>query len=155
MTTLTYFIKKAGKAYSVPFDDYSADVRDSIIQAGLGRILNDLVAGTKTESDSRDAVSKKLTAWANGEVRTSTTRTSDPVAKRALELASNAIKGSKGFIAWMQTNGLKLSSKEAIAKANELAKGLTSVEGNKYTAQAAIDVAAAQALGDDELDIEI
>lgn len=155
MTTLTYFIKKADKSFDVDFASFSPEVQASIIQAGLGRILNDLVAGTKTKADSLEAVNKKLEAWARGEVRTSVTRTSDPVARRAMELATNAVKGSKGFIAWMQTNALKLSSKEAIAKANELAKGLTSAEGNKYTAQAVIDVAAAQALGDDELDIEI
>jgi hypothetical protein len=151
----TYFIKKAGKSYDVDFTSFSADVQASILHAGLGRIMNDLVAGAKTQADSRAAVDKKLEAWARGEVRTSSERTSDPVAKRALELAANAVAKSKGFIAWLQANGFKQSTKEAIAKKNELAKGLCAVEGNKYTAQAEIDVAAAQALGDDELDIEI
>ena len=153
----TYFVKKCGKAYDVDFESFTPEVQNSIINAGLGRIINDLVAGTKTQADSRAAVSKKLEAWANGEVRTSTSRESDPVRKRALELASAAVKKSAVFIVWLQENGLKQGSKEAQAKLAEAAKDqISRNEGeNKWMAQAAIDVAAAQSLGDDGLDIQL
>ena len=150
----TYFIKKAGKSYDVDFASFSPDVQASILHAGLGRIMNDLVAGAKTQADSRTAIAKKLEAWARGEVRTATTRTSDPVAKRAHELAAEAVAKSAGFIKWLQDNGFKQSTKEAVAKRTELARKLCEVEGNRFTAQAEIDVANSASLGDD-LDIEI
>lgn len=153
--TYTYFIKKAGKSFDVDYGSFSAEVRESIIKAGLGRILNDLVAGTEKGKPSVDAVNKKLEAWARGEVRTSSERASDPIAKRAMELASSRISKNPTYIKWMQDNGLKLSSKESIAKLRELAKAAIAKEGNPFTAQAKIDVEAEEALAGFDLDIEI
>lgn len=147
----TYSIKKANASFEVPFESYSDAVRAAILEAGLGRILNDLVAGAKTEAESFAAVQKKLDAWARGEVRSAVTREHDPIRKRALELAEAAITRSKAFVAACQKAGVKVTHKDAQAKARELAKAQIAVEGNAFMAQAKIDVEAAKGLGDLDL----
>lgn len=144
--TYTYFIKKAGKAFDVDFAGFTPDVRESIIKAGLGRIMNDLVAGTKAGDESVAAVQKKLDAWARGEVRTSSERTSDPLAKEVLRL----VVGSKGFIKWAQDNGLKVQSKDAQAKAKELATAIMGKPDHPILAKAKANLAET-----DAIDIEI
>jgi hypothetical protein len=145
----TYFVKKAGKSYDVDFANFTPEVQASILHAGLGRIINDLVAGAKNEKDSREAIDKKLAAWQAGEVRTATARTSDPVARRAFEIAHGKVVKAKGFIAWMQTNGLKLSSKESIKMANDKAKELAP----DYLDEAREAIEREAALGDLDIDI--
>lgn len=143
----SFYIKKAAQSFDIDLGSYTEAVREAIVTAGLQRILNDLVAGTKPGDESVAAVRKKLDAWARGEVRTVAQRTSDPVAKRVGEL----ILGSKGFIAWAQANGLKVQSKDASAKLRELvAAAMAKGDESPFVVKARRDVAEAE-----ELDVEI
>lgn len=145
-----------GQAFTIAnLDTLPVESLTKIFEYGLQRIFNDAAAGAK-QGDKAEALAlaqKKLDNLRAGIIRASGERTGDPVRKRALELASSAIKGNAAFIKWAQDSGLKIGDKEAQAKIAELAKAQVGKEGNKFSLQAAKDVEAAAALGTLELEL--
>ncbi len=134
-------ISKAEREFIVPVEDYSAEVLAHIFQVGLGRIMNDLVAGTAKGSESEAAVYKKLDSWAAGVIRTSGGREGNPVKARAVELAMKAVNKNPTFLAWCAELGVKVTHKDAVAEARRQAKVACDKPGNPFMAKAAKDIA--------------
>lgn len=120
-----------------------------VMEYGLQRIFNDSAASAKTDDEAVQLATKRLDNLRAGVIRAAGNRIGDPVKRRAMELATNAVTRAPKFQAWLGEAKLKASDKDAIAKRNELAA--KHIEA--YMAQAKKDVEAAQALP--VLDIEV
>lgn len=134
---------------------FSAAVLDHVFNYGLRQIINDAMAPEKDDDKKVALADKRIENLINGTLRASPVREGDPVRKRAMELAETRIKGNKAYIAWLQASGLKLSDKDAVAKLRELAKAAIEKDGNPFMAQAKIDVEAAKALDDIDLELDL
>lgn len=162
MTTQIPLIK-IGQTLTVDESKLPQASQDFIWQYGLRQILNDAMASAKAGKDSNDEAKdsaralaeKRLANLMSGTFRASPIREGDPVRKRALELASHAIAKDAKFRAWLTDGGLKASDKEAVAKLRELATAAIGRDGNRFTAQAEIDVAAVKALEADLDDLDL
>lgn len=122
---------------------------NKVLEYGLQRIFNDSAASAKTDAEAVQLANKRLDNLRSGVLRASGNRIGDPIKRRAMELAVNAVLRAPKFQAWLAEAKLKASDKDAIAKRNELA----AKHIDAYMAQAKIDVEAAQALP--VLEIEI
>lgn len=137
-----YFIKKAGKKFSVPFADYTEAVREAMIEVGIGRIMADLVAGAKTTAEAQAAVEKKLDSWAAGNVRAAR-GASDPITAEAVRLATIKVKAQL----------IKMAKKATGAEIRVLAEKLIAKD-DAYRLQAEANIAALGGL-DDDLDLDL
>lgn len=120
-----------------------------VFEYGLQRIFNDSAASAKTDDEAVQLATKRLDNLKAGVIRAAGNRIGDPVKRRAMELAVNAVQRAPKFQAWLAEAKLKASDKDVVAKRNELA----AKHIDAYMAQAKIDVEAAQALP--VLEIEI
>lgn len=118
-----------------------------IFEYGLQRISNDSAASAKTDEEAVNLAKKRWANLESGIIRASGSRIGDPVKRRAMELAMNAVAGSVKFKAWYTEAKLKASDKAVVAKQREQAEKHIS----NYMAQAKIDVEAQQALPELEL----
>lgn len=140
--------KKAGSVtHSVRVADLPQLSLNHIFAYGLRQILNDAMASAESESEAQGMVQKRLDNLLAGTLRASPVREGDPVRKRALELATQAVIASEAFIKACQKAGVRTTHKDAVAKAKAKAAEVIAVEGNRFTAQAEIDVASAKAIG--------
>jgi hypothetical protein len=156
--TETVHLKAIGKNVDVQLADMPEVSMTHIFDYGLRQILNDAMASGKTPTEREALMNKRLDNLLKGTLRASGGGSSDPVRKRAIELAETKIAKAPKFVAWVvelkkvETDPLKALSAKA-KKLRELAVKAIEVEGNQYVAQAKLDVEAAQAL--DDVDIEI
>lgn len=149
----------AARVRGVPFEVAPRSLGDvgarKVFEYGLQRILNDACAGAKNDDEALSLAKKRWDNLVAGVVRASPIREGNPVRKRAMELATAAITRNAAFLAAIGKAGLKVTSKEAVAKAKELAEKKIAEPGNPFIAQAEADVAAAKGLVIEDLDIEV
>jgi hypothetical protein len=126
-----------------------------IVEYGLQRIFNDSTASGKDDAERMSLAAKRLDNLKLGVIRASGVRTGDPVKRRALELAEVAVKASPKFQAWLAENKLKAGDKAAVAQIRKNAEKAVTTEGNRFTAQAKIDVESAKGLTIDDLEFEV
>ena len=150
---VTVQLPKAQKPLDVPVADLSPTVLAHIFSYGLRQILNDAMASGKTEAEKQALAEKRLANLVSGTLRASPIREGNPVRRRAIELASAAVVANPTFIAWAAKASLKVTSKDAVAKARAIAVEAVDKPGNKFTAQAELDVAAAKAIGEIEIEL--
>jgi hypothetical protein len=151
----SFTAKVRGQDFQVSPQTFAEAGLAKIFEYGLQRIFNDAAASAKTEAEAIELANKRLDNLSKGIIRASGVRQGDPVKRRALELAETAVKANDNFKAWVAKTGLKVSDKAVVAKMRELAAKAVAVDGNKYTAQARIDVEAAKGLGDMDLEIDL
>lgn len=147
-------LKKIGGEISIPWDKMPQASLEHIFTYGIRQILNDAMAASKTAPEALGAANKRLDNLLNDNLRGSPVREGNPVRKRALELAFAKIVKNAAFIASCQKAGIKVTHKDAVKKANEIARTWIAKEGNQYMVQAAIDVEAAKALESDDMDLD-
>ena len=151
----TFTAKVRGVAF--PVDDIhamSAAGLRKIVEYGLQRIFNDSAGSAKTDEEAIIFASKRLDALRSGILRQSSTREGNPIRARAIEIASGKVKKNPKFITWMQANGLKPNSKEALAEIKRQATMACDKPDNVFMAQAKIDVEGQNSLDEIELDLD-
>lgn len=126
-----------------------------IFEYGAQRIMNDSTASGKTDDERLALANKRWDNLKGGVIRATGSRTGDPVKRRALELASAAVKASPQFQAWLQANNVKASDKAAVKAVQTKAESFVAAEGNRFMAQAKIDVEAAKSLQIEDLDFDL
>ena len=153
MNIYNIYAKSSGKTYDVDYDALPEVSRAHIIEYGLKQYLRDAAASAKTPDEAHGLISKRVDNLKAGVLRASVTREGDPIRARAMQLVLAALKRSPKVQAHLTQHGYKPTDREAIAFVREIAEKQLSVPGNKWTAQATIDVAAAKALAEVEIDI--
>lgn len=124
---------------------------DKIFAYGLQRILNDSSASAKDGAEAIELATKRWESLRNGVIRQSKAAApADPLKREALRIATDAVRGSKGFAKWLAENGLKAGDKDAKAMLAEKAKELAATEA--YIAKAEASLAAVSAIEDVEID---
>ena len=144
--SITYKLGK-GIELAVEFSMFPQNVLDHATKIGLGNMLRDCHAGI-TESEvgaeyiakSRDAVNKKLADLVAGTIRESVGRESDPIARRARELATEKVN------AQYRKNGKKLA---------DFAKEIRADVAKLATNAAIVKLATAQVEAARELDVDM
>lgn len=144
-----------GVPFTVDTGDLPAVSRVRVYEYGLQRILNDSVASAKSDDEALALAQKRWNNLVAGIARASSPRTGNAVERRAMELALAAVTSNASFLAAIGAAGLKVTSKEAVAKARALAAEQIAIPDNQFTAQAELDVAAAKALTLTDLVIEL
>lgn len=88
-----------GITLDVDVDKFNPDVMSHVVYIGLRNILMDAHAsatrkGGSTDDEARALSEKKLAAMYNGEVRVTSTREGDPVAREMVRMATDIVKNA-------------------------------------------------------------
>lgn len=143
-------IRKQTLGITLPQELPASAIR-KVFEYGLQRILNDASAGADSPEAALAAAQKRWDSLVAGEIRQSSNRTGDPVAREANRLAVLWVQSNAKFKAWAKENGLKSTDKEFTGKVAELAKA----KREAFMEQAKLNLAALADLDIEELDIEL
>jgi hypothetical protein len=113
------------------FDTLTAEVQAHIIYTGWRNLLQDSHAG-KTGDAAQEAAERKLSALTRGELRTAPL--TDPVAREAMRLATDAVKAKA------KAEGLDLKGPEIRTKATANLERFMAKARKNLKEQAAIEV---------------
>lgn len=127
-------IGKLNESIEVDFAALPAVSQAFIIQYGLKQLLNDALVSGETNDERRGLVHKKLDGLKSGQLRSTSTRSSDPVAREIKRLATiNADKWARGqngklvdvrkSAGYADALAQLMVNPKIIARAKELAEG--------------------------------
>ena len=162
-------IEKAGKTYSIDFDNLPRVSQVRVIRYGLGQLLSDaaapvatstLIGGkripfkgndlVKAQAAAIEAVDKRLADLSAGILRRVRESSIDPVESEARKIAIARVRDSESFKAFLAENALKPTDKDAVSELAERAAKVAQNPKVRALAQRRVDEMSELDIGDEE-----